>query len=113
MQLRRRGHETRLVLQDQPTSAKPDRSLVDLLKRAHLYLASLTDGSGGGIGDIADAHQVDRSDFSRVLRCAFLAPDITTAIIEGRQPVDLTATKLLRLADLPQSWDEQRALLMR
>jgi site-specific DNA recombinase len=113
MQLRRRGHETKLVLQDQPASAKPDRSLVDLLKRAHLYLASLTDGSGRGISDVANADQVDRSDFSRVLRCAFLAPDITTAIIEGRQPVDLTATKLLRLADLPQGWDEQRALLMR
>jgi site-specific DNA recombinase len=113
MQLRRRGHETRLVLQDQPASAKPDRSLLDLLKRAHFYLASLSDGSGRGIGDIADQHKIDRSDFSRVLRCAFLAPDITTSIIEGRQPVDLTASKLLRLADLPQGWDEQRAMLMR
>jgi len=41
-----------------------------------------------------------------------LAPDITTAIVNGRQPPQLNAKKLKRLtAQLPSYWAEQRALL--
>jgi site-specific DNA recombinase len=47
-----------------------------------------------------------------LLRLPWLAPDITTAIINGRQPAQLNATKLMRLtARLPADWAEQRALL--
>jgi len=42
---------------------------------------------------------------------AFLAPDIVEAILDGTQPVDLTAETLSRLPDLPVSWADQRALL--
>ena len=41
----------------------------------------------------------------------FLAPDIIQAIIEGRQPAELTAARLKRMYDLPISWAEQRRLL--
>jgi len=41
----------------------------------------------------------------------FLAPDILTAIANGRQPVGLTATKLLRDTRLPLPWSEQRKML--
>lgn len=47
----------------------------------------------------------------RVLRLGFLAPDILTAIANGRQPVGLTATKLLRDTRLPLPWSEQRKML--
>jgi hypothetical protein len=34
------------------------------------------------------------------------------AILEGRQPLDLTPSRLLKLAkDLPLSWDNQHRLL--
>ena len=42
---------------------------------------------------------------------AFLAPDIVEAIIEGRQPVELTAARLKRMRHLPASWAEQRRFL--
>ena len=42
---------------------------------------------------------------------AFLAPDIVEAILDGRQPVELTAARLRRVRDLPISWVEQRCLL--
>jgi hypothetical protein len=45
------------------------------------------------------------------LPLAYLAPDITQAILEGRQPVDLTAFRLKRIGALPVSWAEQRRLL--
>jgi len=45
----------------------------------------------------------------RSFRFAFLAPDITEAILEGRQPPSLTVE---RLRDpIPYDWDEQRRLL--
>ena len=47
-----------------------------------------------------------------VLRLRWLAPDITTAIVNGRQPPQLNAKRLMRLtAQLPADWSEQRALL--
>ena len=42
---------------------------------------------------------------------AFLAPDIVEAILEGRQPVELTAARLIRVCDLPALWAEQRQSL--
>lgn len=45
----------------------------------------------------------------RVLECAFLAPDTVNAILEGRQPHDLTLQKLTRR--LPANWAEQRKQL--
>lgn len=47
----------------------------------------------------------------RVARLATLAPDITAAILEGRQPGSLTSRMLLRLSELPHDWTEHRRLL--
>jgi site-specific DNA recombinase len=47
-----------------------------------------------------------------LLRLPWLAPDITTAIINGRQPPQLTAQALMRLTPrLPANWAKQRKLL--
>jgi hypothetical protein len=39
-----------------------------------------------------------------------LSPQLVEAILEGRQPVELTATRLAEL-DLPLDWAEQHRLL--
>ncbi|HEX3422285.1 MAG TPA: hypothetical protein VHS33_02630, partial [Sphingomicrobium sp.] len=44
----------------------------------------------------------------QLLRVSWLAPDITAAIIEGRQPATLTGRRLLRAPDVPLSWQDQR-----
>ncbi len=41
----------------------------------------------------------------------FLAPDIVTAILNGHQPVGLTANKLANASRLPNGWAEQRQVL--
>ena len=47
-----------------------------------------------------------------LLRLPWLAPDITTAIVNGRQPQPLNAQTLMRTASrLPADWADQRALL--
>ena len=54
---------------------------------------------------------VSPSYFTRLVRLSYLAPDITQAILDGRQPRDLTADKLLVHSRLPLTWDEQRRML--
>jgi hypothetical protein len=51
-----------------------------------------------------------QGDVSRCLPLAYLAPDIVEAILQGRQPVELTVLRLKRIG-LPLSWVEQRRLL--
>jgi site-specific DNA recombinase len=46
-----------------------------------------------------------------LLRLTFLAPDITRAILEGRQPGGFTAQKLVTYSGLPLGWPEQRQAL--
>ncbi|PZR85683.1 MAG: hypothetical protein DLM68_10725 [Hyphomicrobiales bacterium] len=41
-----------------------------------------------------------------------LSPDMVRALLEGRQSIELTPTRLLRLSkDLPHDWSEQRHFL--
>ena len=53
---------------------------------------------------------VSPSYFTRLVRLSYLAPDITQAILDGRQR-DLTADKLLARSRLPLTWREQRRVL--
>jgi site-specific DNA recombinase len=57
---------------------------------------------------MAKATGASSSYFTRVLRLSFLAPDIIKAILDGHQPADLTARKLMSDTRVPFSWDEQR-----
>jgi len=49
--------------------------------------------------------------FTRLVRLSYLAPDITHVILDGRQPRDLTAEKLLEHSRLPLAWHDQRTAL--
>ena len=62
--------------------------------------------------DVARAESLSAAHLYMVLRLAWLAPDIVAAIVNGRQPRQLTAKTLMRLtARLPADWAEQRKLL--
>src|SRR5437016_6791943 len=50
---------------------------------------------------LAEREGVSPSYFTRLVRLSYLAPDITHAILDGRQPRDLTAEKLLEHSRLP------------
>lgn len=103
--LRRRGHELRLVYAvSDAQSVQRDERLIELVGRGWAAWQQL--GTGPRIADPAR-----RSHLARLARLRFLAPDIVTAILEGRQPVELTARTLLRIAHLPFAWGEQRRVL--
>jgi site-specific DNA recombinase len=64
------------------------------------------------VHDIAQEEQVSAAYLYTLLRLPWLAPDITTAIINGRQSSQLTAQALMRLTPrLSADWAEQRKLL--
>ena len=67
-------------------------------------------GSVKSIADIARAEGLSRTYVSSVVPFAFLAPDITAAILDGTQPVDLSLDRLMN-ARLPLDWAGQRAIL--
>lgn len=109
---KRRGVETKLIIAGaEATSAAPDRALIAAITSTHRWFAELKTGAARSIMDLAARHKVDKGDISRILPLAFLAPDIVAAILDGCQPVELTAYRLKRLRALPRLWSEQRRLL--
>ena len=96
-----RGHAAAVV----------DSKLVGIVAQARQWSNELRQQKVGSLRELARRHGRDRSDVGRILRLAFLAPDIVEAIVAGHQPADLTVTRLTRLEDLPLSWAEQRRLL--
>ena len=92
-------------------TAKPDARLIKLLIRAHRFNATLVRSAGAPFAALAKQEGVSPSYFTRLVRLSYLAPDITQAILDGRQPRDLTADKLLAHSRLPLTWHEQRRVL--
>src|ERR1700720_1415477 len=75
--------------------------LIKLPLRARRFNATLAEGEGVPFAALAEREGVSRSYFTRLVRLSYLAPDITQAILDGRQPPDLTAEKLLEHSRLP------------
>jgi len=89
-------------------TAKPDARLIKLLIRARRFNATLVDSDGVPFAALVKRQGVSPSYFTRLVRLSYLAPDITQAVLDGRQPRDLTADKLLEHPRLPLTWHEQR-----
>ena len=109
--LRRRGIESRLVLEGDGGRPEPDWNLVHAMVRAHRWHRELTSGRARSFAQIAKDEGVDESYVSYLFPLAFLAPDIVTAILDGKQPVHVTTELLTKRIDLPLDWREQRTQL--
>ncbi len=111
---RRRGIELKLVLPAAVESHKPrqlDVGLVKAVARAWLWYEQLIAGQMESLEAIADREGFSPGYPGRLLRLAFLAPDILEAILQGRQSADLSLSRLTRQLDLPFEWASQRELL--
>jgi site-specific DNA recombinase len=109
--LKRTGIEMRMVVDDGSEPANVDPVLVRLLVRAHAIRARLLQDPSLTLKEIAAEEGVVSSYVSRLVRLAFLAPDIVTAILNGRHPPQLTANRLMDDTRLPLAWAAQRELL--
>ena len=112
LRLRRRGPELRIVLGGAAAPAPtPDPLLIRTLVEARRRLAAYLDPTRAlTVSDMARREGADVADVSRSLQLAFLAPDLVEGILDGTQPIALTAERLKRV-DLPLLWEDQRVAL--
>jgi AraC-like DNA-binding protein len=110
---KRVGKEIRMIINGigpNEKEAKPDPFLIKLIVTAHGLHEKLM-SQDLSISDIAESRGVHRSYVSRLIRLAFLSPDITDAILDGRQPLGLTAARLMQVSRLPLEWRAQKQAL--
>ena len=108
-QLKRAGREVRMLVNNSNDSAAADPSLLRIIARAHDVQSRLSQNTKLTVHDVAREERVSAAYIYNLLRLPWLAPNITTAIINGRQPRQLNAKSLMRQASrLPADWAEQR-----
>jgi hypothetical protein len=109
--LKRMGIEMRLVVEDGSEAANVDPVLVRLLLRALAMRARVLENPSLPLKEIAAEEGISSSYATRLLRLAFLAPDIIAAILNGRHPPQLSAKRLMDDTRLPLDWAAQREFL--
>jgi DNA invertase Pin-like site-specific DNA recombinase len=113
VEFKRRGTETKLVLlgsAQQNQAPKCDPALIKAIARGRAWFEELATGRAQSLQDLARRDGITRRYIRRLVDLAFLSPQLVEAILQGRQPVVLTATRLTEL-DLPLDWAEQKRLL--
>ncbi len=84
-----------------------DPALVKALARAFRWKRMLEDGRYGSLAELAAAEKINESYVSRILRLTLLAPDIVEAVLDGRQPPEMTLPMLMKA--FPAEWQQQAA----
>ncbi len=70
----------------------------------------LTAGRARSLRELAERDGITRRYVRHLVDLAFLSPELVEVILQGRQTVELTATRLTE-RDLPLDWADQRSLL--
>jgi len=91
-------------------SARALPSLIKAVARAHDWVDRIAKGEIPNQRAIAAETGLHRRYVGRIMQMAFLAPDITEAILEGRQSPDMTLDTLM--AVMPADWFGQRKQLL-
>jgi site-specific DNA recombinase len=105
---KRYGGEIHLVVP--PSSSVPVRhprpALIKAVTRGHAWREKVLESKVADMRSLARETGLTPHYVRNVFACAFLAPDIVEAILEGRQPLTLKFEHLYK--DVPLSWAEQR-----
>jgi site-specific DNA recombinase len=109
--LRRTGKETKFVVNGVANSDPADTTLIRVLVRGQKIAKRLFEPNCPPIEAVAQEEEITASYATRLVRLAFLAPDLVAAILAGKQPSGLTANKLMADTRLPLEWQDQRAAL--
>jgi hypothetical protein len=115
MAFRKRGGR-KLMLAPSVTETLPqpririDNAMIKAIARAFRWRAMLESGTHATIVEIAAAEKINESYVGRILRLTLLAPDIVEAMLDGRQPAQMTLAVLM--GPLPVLWSAQRSELL-
>ena len=99
--IRKRGGRKQIITPDGASGwvsprARIDNTMIKAIARGFRWRKLLETGAYGTIDEIAKAEKINPSYVSRVLRLTLLAPTIIEAILDGRQPADLTLSVLMQ-----------------
>jgi site-specific DNA recombinase len=112
VRLTRTGMAMRLVHDSGATTgATPDRSMSRLLAQAHHYWRELRKGELD-ITSLAAREGVSASWVTRTLRLAFLSPEVTAAILTGKQRSRIDLRALTATDAVRPLWTEQAAVFL-
>jgi site-specific DNA recombinase len=109
--LMRCGLEVRLIVAGEELKQETARispPLIKAMARGRSWYEQLTSHGGLSLSDLAQASGVNDRYTSRILRFAFMAPDIVETILEGKHPKGMTIEKAF--SNMPLSWEKQRQL---
>jgi len=113
--IRRRGGRKLVLAPDgtnvttAPVRRHIDNAMVKAIARAFRWREMLETGKYVTIREVAAAEKISESYVGRVLRLTLLAPDMIEAILNGRQPAEITLAGLMR--PFPVGWRDQSAAL--
>ncbi len=109
--LRRAGKGTRFAIGD-GSANKIDHGLASLIARAVATRNMLLTGPDDSIEAMASRLGVRRDYLTVLVRLSYLSPEIVRVILMGQQPVEMSATRLVKASkDLPHDWQAQREML--
>ena len=108
--IRKRGGRKQVITPDGASAwvsqrTRIDSTMIKAIARGFRWRKLLETGVYGTIEEIAAAEKINSSYVSRLLRLTLLAPDIVEAIVDGRQPVEMTLAVLME--PFPVAWREQ------
>ena len=96
-----------MLTQDGAPTAEPDQTMIRALARGRRWMADLLVGVHGSVAELAAAYGTNERYVARHLPLACLSPAIIDAILDGRQPIELTTWDLLNRIEIPLDWDDQ------
>ena len=110
LRLRKRGGRKLMVVPEgatawAPQPARVDSAMVKALARAHRWRRMLESGEYASVTELAAAEKINQSYLCRVLRLTLLAPKMAEAILDGRQPPEITMAALME--PFPVEWRTQ------
>jgi len=83
-----------------------DTTLVKAVARAFRWRRMMETGRFATLNELAAAEKINSSYVSRLLRLTLLVPDIVEAILDGRQPEQMTLPGLME--PFPVEWERQK-----
>jgi len=111
-ELKRCGGDMRLILPPDSPGAPSHEvpSLIRAISRARDWVDRIVRGEAVNQRSIAKETGLDERYISRVIPLAFLAPDLTEAILEGKQAGHLSLDSCL--GNISEDWNRQRTQLL-
>ena len=109
----RTGRAIRMIQQD-GRLIKPniDLTLIRQIVKARSWWRRLQQEYGLTVTALAKHENVTQSYVTRILRLAFLSPDVLTSIMTGKQPVWVDVGALSTGAAISLDWDQQKRVLL-